>query len=263
MPTPRKNLVSLEATPYYHCIGRCVRRAFLWGVDGFSGQDYSHRKAWVVERLAELSQVFAIDICAYAVMSNHYHLVLHVDVERSKNWSEAEIALRWGSLFVVPPILLKYLNEIQHDPVELPVVMAILNKLRQRLCDLSWFMRCLNEPLARRANLEDDCKGRFWEGRFKSQAILDEAGLLACCAYVDLNPVRAGVSASPEASDFTSIQQRICELSADISDKFYVKPTKSEHEIKSVKIFNKLRRFLHTKTKKQKNLPNVISIFIF
>jgi len=116
----------LAATPYYHCIGRCVRRAFLWGTDAFSGQDFSHRKAWVVERLAELSKVFAIDICAYAVMSNHYHLVLHVDSDRINNWSDSEIASRWGSLFVVPPIVLKYLSETQHDPVEFPVVMAIL-----------------------------------------------------------------------------------------------------------------------------------------
>ncbi|REG82251.1 transposase, partial [Marinomonas pollencensis] len=80
------------------------------------------------------------------------------------------------------------------------------------LTDISWFMKELNEPIARRANLEDECTGHFWEGRFKSQALLDEAALIACMAYVDLNPVRSGISDAPEDSDFTSIKKRVVSL---------------------------------------------------
>ncbi len=216
MPTARKNHVSLDATPYYHCIGRCVRRAFLWGQDQVTGQDFSHRKVWVTQRLAELSQAFAINICAYAVMSNHYHLVLHIDVARARAWPDAEVARRWGMLFALPLLVTEHLKgnlkskaDTHKSKADTHVALELLAELRRRLGDLSWYMRCLNETIARRANQEDHCTGRFWEGRFKSQPILDEAGLLACCVYVDLNPVRAGVAATPESSDFTAIQQRL------------------------------------------------------
>ena len=95
MPKPRKAQVSLDATPYYHCVSRCVRRAFLCGSDTFSGKDYEHRRGWIEQRMAELAAVFSIDICAYAVMSNHYHVVLHVDRDQDLSWSDYEVATRY------------------------------------------------------------------------------------------------------------------------------------------------------------------------
>ncbi|MEW8279996.1 MAG: transposase [Candidatus Thiodiazotropha sp.] len=91
MPKPRKALVLLEETPYYHCVSRCVRRAFLCGVDSQTGNNYEHRRQWIVDRLKQLAGLFAIDICAYAIMSNHYHVILHVDTERAAEWSEQEV----------------------------------------------------------------------------------------------------------------------------------------------------------------------------
>ena len=207
MPTARKNQIDLSMTKHYHCVSRCVRRAFLCGRDEISGKSFDHRKGWLVEKMKSLTHFFAIDICAYAVMSNHYHLVLRVDQDRAIAWSDKEVVVRWASLFKFSKA--KQLMDAGLDLIECEYHQESIAVWRERLYDLSWFMRVLNESIAREANKEDDCKGRFWEGRFKSQALLDEAAILTCMAYVDLNPVRAGVSNTPDASDFTSIQDRI------------------------------------------------------
>jgi REP element-mobilizing transposase RayT len=83
--------VSLIDTPYYHCVTRCVRRSFLCGVDKYSGQNYEHRRGWVEDRLLFLAGVVAIDICAYAVMSNHVHVVVGVDKALADNWPMQEV----------------------------------------------------------------------------------------------------------------------------------------------------------------------------
>ncbi len=211
MTQSRASQVSLDETPYYHCICRCVRRAFLCGRDHYSGQDYEHRRQWVVERLAVLVEVFAVDLCAYAVMSNHYHLVLKIDRHCALAWSSEEVAFRWLRLFSGHPLVTRW-QAGAADAAETLRALEIIEGWRARLFDLGWFMKCLNEPLARRANEEDQCTGRFWESRYKSQALLDEKSLLRCMAYVDLNPVRAGVAATPETSDYTSVQQRSAAL---------------------------------------------------
>jgi hypothetical protein len=211
MTYARKNLISLQDTPYYHVVARCVRRAWLWGIDECAARDYSHRKPWVIERLTLQSSLFAIDICAYAIMSNHYHLVVYVDRARAKGWSLDEVVARWTALFSVPPLIARWQNGYA-EAAEREAAERIIETWRERLADISWYMKCLNEHLARRANAEDNCTGRFWEGRFRSQALLDEAGLLTAMAYVDLNPIRAGIAPTPEASEFTSIYQRIQQL---------------------------------------------------
>jgi REP element-mobilizing transposase RayT len=215
VPSPRKEVVHPDTTPYYHCIGRCVRRAFLCGVDPLSGRSYEHRKAWMVERLRTLQGIFAVELCAYAVMSNHYHLVLRASPQQAQAWPEAEVMERWSRLFALPALVLAYRDGRSGTEAEREAARRRIAQWRERLGDLSWFMRSLNEHMARRANAEDGCTGRFWEGRFKSQALLDDAAVLTCMSYVDLNPVRAGLADTPEDSDFTSVQQRIAAFAAD------------------------------------------------
>ena len=218
MPKPRKTLIAVESTPYYHCVARCVRRAFLCGVDTLTGQNYEHRRAWLEDRLLELPKVFAIDIAAYAIMSNHYHVILHINTDRAKSWSDYEVVERWHQLFNGSVLSQKYLKtEGELSKVEMLVFQETIDEWRSRLQDISWFMRILNEAVAREANTEDGCTGRFWEGRFKSQALLDEAALMACMAYVDLNPIRARMATTPEQSDHTSIKKR-CETAVKSSN---------------------------------------------
>ena len=209
MTRSRKELISLADTPYYHVTSRCVRRAFLCGVVHYSGQSYEHRRQWVVDRIRLLSSLFAIDVCAYAVMSNHYHLVLKLCPEQFSDLSDDQIMERWCALFKGPLLVQRYRDGESLSPPERATVSDIVNVWRRKLSSISWFMRCLNQPIAHQANQEDKCTGKFWESRFTSQALKTEEALLSCMAYVDLNPIRAGIETSPETSSFTSIQERI------------------------------------------------------
>ncbi len=209
MTRPRKELISLADTPYYHITSRCVRRAFLCGVDHYSGQSYEHRRQWVVDRIRLLSSLFAIDICAYAIMSNHYHLVLKACPEQLDELADDDIIERWCALFKGPLLIQNYRNGEALKPYERASIADIVAVWRAKLASISWFMRCLNQPIARRANLEDQCTGKFWESRFTSQALKSEEALLSCMAYVDLNPVRAGMAETPEQSEYTSVQERL------------------------------------------------------
>lgn len=214
MTKSRVEQVSLSDTPWYHVVNRCVRRAFLCGVDSVSGQDYEHRREWIETRILQLANVFAIDVAAYAVMSNHYHIVVRVDQDRALNWTRDEVLERWSQLFAGNPVVQQYLALEDEEPSDslLWKVDEFVEIYRKRLFDLSWFMRVLNESIARMANKEDNVKGHFWEGRFKSQALLDEQAVLSVMAYVDLNPIRASMSESLQDSEFTSIYKRLSSL---------------------------------------------------
>jgi len=208
MPKPRKALVSLDTTPYYHCVSRCVRRAFLCGTDTLTNTCYEHRRQFIEDKLLSLADIFAIVLCAYAVMSNHYHAVVHVDHAAAKGWHIEEVIERWHRLFKGTPLTQRLVAGDALSSAEYEAATTLAETWRLRLMDISWFFRIVNESIARQANQEDGCTGRFWEGRFRSDALLDEQALAACMAYVDLNPIRAKMAKTPEQSTHTSIKQR-------------------------------------------------------
>lgn len=208
MTTSRSSQVSLESTPWYHCTTRCVRRAFLCGKDHESGKDREHRKQWIEDRLIKLSRVFCIDIGAYAVMSNHYHVVLHVNNAMASKLTDDEVISRMRELYKPNAGMQRRCDNLSLTDEEQTLCQLQLDHWRKLLTSLSRFMAEVNQYIALRANREDDCTGRFWEARFHSQAILDTAALLRTLVYVDLNPVRSGQSTNVSTSQFTSIARR-------------------------------------------------------
>ncbi len=208
MAIARAKLVDLTVTRWYHCVSRCVRKASLLG----EGDD--NRKEWLESRLEELADIFAVAVGGFSVMDNHLHVLLRLDPEVAQAWSDLEVVQRWGRLF--PP------RDKFRQPM--PVTEQWIQwrlgdaqwvaTARQRLQSLSWFMKCLKEPLSRLANRQDKTRGTFFEGRFKSVAVVDDEALLRICVYIDLNPVAAKVAKTPETSDFTSIKQRVDHVEA-------------------------------------------------
>ncbi len=205
MGYPRHLSVPPNTPGTYHCTSRCVRRAFLCGEDALSGQSFEHRRQWIEDRIVSLARVFAVAIHGYAVMSNHFHLIIEIDPRVPKHWSDEQVARRWLALSAKA-------ND-DDSPLAARVAQLAENterlvELRKRLGSLSWYMKYLKEPIARRANREDGCKGCFWETRFGSQALLDDPAVLASMVYVDLNPIRAGIATTPEGSAHTSVCAR-------------------------------------------------------
>ena len=181
----------------------------MCGSDPLTGFNFEHRRQWIVDRIKQVCSVFAVDLCAYAIMSNHYHIVVKINPARVADWTDEEVAQRWLQIFSGPLLMQQFLAGTDLTELQQQRIAELLTLWRERLADLSWVMRCINEPIARMANSEDHCTGSFWEGRFKSQALLDDRAVLACMAYVDLNPIRAAMATTPEQSDYTSIQERI------------------------------------------------------
>lgn len=201
MTSARSKLVDPNVSRWYHCTTRCVRQAFLLS-KGFE------RKAWLQERLREVSDVFAIAVAGFAIMDNHIHFLVRLDPAIAEQWTPEEVVKRWAMLH--PPKVKRKNVEVTKEWIATAVQdCERVEVLRKRLVTLGWFMKEVKEPLARLANIEDGCKGTFFEGRYKSIALLDDQAVLAACAYIDLNPVAAGLTDVPEKGPYTSLKQRV------------------------------------------------------
>jgi REP element-mobilizing transposase RayT len=203
MTQARRQLVNPAHAGTYHCINRCVRRSWLCGFDKYLGKSFEHRKAWVEGRILDLGSIFACGIYSWTVMSNHLHLVVHMSPTAARDWSADEVAERWVRLY--PAHTAELCAQKAAAIIE---NVELVNEYRSRLADLSWLMKSISAHIARRANAEDKATGRFWEGRFKCQALLSEKSILAAMAYVDLNPVRASIATDISSSRYTGVKMR-------------------------------------------------------
>ncbi len=209
MTTARAHLVDASVTRWYHCELRCVRRADLLGEGKFD------RKAWIEKRLEQLAEIFSVTVAAFAVLDDRLHVLVRLDQDVAKKWSNDEVVRRWAR--VTPPR-----NKSRQQT---PVTDAWVNSqrrdsrgvatARERLQSLSWFMKSLKEPLSRLANREEQTRGTFFEGRFKSVAILDEEALVFICAYIDMLPVATGIARTAQSGKHTSIRQRVEHVKAE------------------------------------------------
>ena len=156
------------------------------------------------------SQCFAVEVLSFAVMDNHMHIVAKGQPARAMQWDDRTVAERWAALWPKRNPETRELEPWSEERIAMLAADSLhCITLRKRLMSISWFMRLINEPVAKRANREDTCTGHFWEGRFRSVKLLDAAALVSCMAYVDLNPIRAKMADRPEDSDYTSIRARI------------------------------------------------------
>ena len=202
----RADTFSHDEIAVVHVMARVVRRHYLLGTDPVSGKCYDHRRRWIESELERLAAGFGIDLLCYALLSNHLHLILRSRPDVVETWDDTEAARRW---LLVCPIRKgatkpteQELNSIRGDAVK-------LKSVRKRLSDISWWMKFLCQRIAQRANRESGEDGSFWSGRFRAVRLLDEESILACAAYVDLNPIRAALAETLEESRFTSVQARI------------------------------------------------------
>lgn len=215
MTIARKHIYDVDEIGLYHCFSRCVRRAFLCGTDDYTGKNYDHRKQWLEELLEEATSCHVVDLISFAVLDNHFHVLLRNRPDLKRKLTPSAVARRWLLLHpkrrddkgkACEPTR-KELREITRDPKR-------VKELRERLVNISWYIGYIKERLARRANKEDDVRGTFFEKRFEMRRLLTENAGLACSVYIDLNETRAKVAQTPETSTHSSIFLRIRGLQA-------------------------------------------------
>jgi hypothetical protein len=197
----RAEVFAADEVAIVHVMNRTVRRCFLLGDDPVTGKNYDHRKQWIDDQLVHQARYFGIDLLCQAIMSNHFHLVLRSRPDVVAEWDDSEVARRW--LMLCPLRRDEHRQPLEPTEEELNSIRKDKDKLQQvraRLSDISWWMRLLSQNIAQRANRDDEEVGKFWQARYRAVRLLDETAILACAAYVDLNPIRAAMAETLKAA---------------------------------------------------------------
>ena len=188
-----------------------MRRAFLCGLDPYTGKDYNHRRDWMVDVQRQFAGLFGVEICFHAELSNHLHLILRARPDVVDHWNDREIARRFH---LVNHLVRSKDGSLPEEPSKNEIAVLIADPehivwMRRQLASISRYMGALGEHIARRANREDKTSGAFWESRFKCRNLESEREILVCGIYVDLNQIRSGEVLTPEDSTYTSVGDRI------------------------------------------------------
>ncbi|AMV32830.1 hypothetical protein VN12_11950 [Pirellula sp. SH-Sr6A] len=218
MRSARADIYRPDEVATVHTIATIVRKYFLLGDDALTRKDHSHRGLWITKQIEEQAQYFGIDVLGHAIMSNHFHSVLRSRPDIVQEWDDTEVARRW--MLMCPKRKNKDKTPAEPNEKELDAIRTKPEKLKEirlRLSDISWWMRILCQRVAKRANLELQETGRLFNGRFKAVRLLDDEAILACVSYVDLNPIRAQVAQTLEASQYTSVAQRFAALKQELA----------------------------------------------
>jgi REP element-mobilizing transposase RayT len=220
MATARSQTVFPEETQILHIWCRVVRKSFLCGFDRLLNRDYDHRKEWVREKIKFSAEIYAIDVITFAILDNHYHLVVRTRPDVVAAMTNEEVVrsiLRLGGEYWFNSDgsdrkkTRKEINRRLNDK-------QWLLKARVRLSNISKMMQTINQSIARRANKEDGVLGRFFEARFGHEVLVDMPDVLACAMYIDLNPVRANKANTPEDSEYTGAYERVSDLRMFIAE---------------------------------------------
>lgn len=214
----RKETIDPRRVQIIHAISRCTRACRLLGDDPLTGKNCDHRKQWIEDIIKHFAANFAIDVLSYAVLSNHHHQLFRSRPDVVDTWDDTEVARRW--LMICPKRKDKVGNPMSPSDPELDVIRnnpVMVEELRVRLSNVSWWMRLLNQRVAQDANKEDGAKGKFFEDRFRGIPVIDEGVQLACSIYIDLNCIRAGMAETIEQSKYTSIGRRFQALQDNLS----------------------------------------------
>ncbi len=245
--TRRCDVFDPDTIGLYHCFNRVVRRSFLCGFDPVSNHDYSHRRQWLLQRLKYLAKHFAVDVLGYAILSNHYHLVLRNRPDQVRAMSDEQVVRAW---LRICPNSQRRPDGTAGEPTPAEVRRqrqrpGQVQELRKRLSNPSWLIRQLAQYMGIRCNAEDQITGHFWESRFGMRRLLDDSAVLACLAYVDLNPIRAGMADSLEGYPHVSIGERLRTLddrAVDSSDWLAPLELANQSDGQSVTVVNRLSR---------------------
>jgi REP element-mobilizing transposase RayT len=217
----RSSRISPDEVTIVHVTTQVAQQMFLLGKDSSSGQDFSHRKDWIINIMSFQSLYMGIDVLRFAVMDNHVHFLLRTRPDVVGKWTAKEVVTRWMSLCPQRKRRRKVEGKWVYEPIEptqeeidaIANDEAMVKKLRRKLSSVSFWMQLLKQKVAKRANAEvqkeGEVKGAFWKGRFHMTVIHSSDYLLSCAVYIDLNAIRAKVTNSLDGYQYTSIYMQL------------------------------------------------------